>query len=122
MKRVALLLFAVLMVSSCQKETLVRGVYSANTTDGKLCVELLDDHNCVAYFQGEKKEDGTYYISDGKIDLITHASTTVKGQSVTWWFGGNLGKGEITGDSFRIQSERLLGTSKSNVYVIFHKQ
>ena len=124
MKRYLLLLLAavVLIATSCEQETLVQGVYSAQTTDGVLYVELIDGQNCVAYFQGEKKENGTYYISNGQIDLNVHVSTTVRGESVSWWFGGELGRGDIVGDSFTIQSQRLLGTKTTYVYVIFHQQ
>jgi hypothetical protein len=123
MKRLGLLLVATFLVISCQKESLPNGLYCANTVDGTICVELQGKNNCIAYFLGgDKPDEGKYFISDGEIDLITHASITKGGKSVSWWFGGNLGKGIISGSSFTIQAQRLWLTNIERSYITFYKK
>ena len=58
---------------------------------------------CVMYFQGgNEKEDGYYDISEGEIELYAHAETNLSGGTASWWFGGTLGTGTISGDKFTI--------------------
>ena len=46
----------------------------------------------------------------------------VNGRTVSWWFGGSLGKGKIYGDSFTIQSQRMYASDAVEyIDVYFHK-
>ena len=118
MKRLVLLFLVLAFAVSCQKITLSKGVYAANTPEGKLYLELLSGHDCEAYFQPNNKESGSYYISDGEIDLIIHADSGMS----TWWFGGKLGKGQIKGTSFTIQAQRMRTLTPEYLEILFVKQ
>ena len=123
MKRLLFLLSILILGISCQKESLSNGTYTANTVDGTLCIELQDKNKCIAYFQsGDKPDEGTYHISNGEIDLMTHASITVNGKTRSWWFGGDLGKGTISGSSFTIQAQRVWYVDIERLYLTFRKQ
>lgn len=122
MKRLVFLL-SILILVSCQKESLPNGTYTANTVDGTICIELQGKNRCITYFQGgDKPDEGTYHISNGEIDLMTHASITVNGKTRSWWFGGDLGKGTISGSSFSIQAQRVWNVDIERLYITFRKQ
>ena len=122
MKRLVFLL-SILILVSCQKESLPNGTYTANTVDGTICIELQGKNRCITYFQGgDKPDEGTYHISNGEIDLMTHASITVNGKTRSWWFGGDLGKGTISGSSFSIQAQRVWNVDIERLKITFRKQ
>lgn len=113
---------ALLSISSCQKYSLSKGLYYADTKDGMIYLELMSGTDCVMFFQGStEKDDGKYSISRGEITLRANANTKVGGRSVSWWFGGNLGTGIINGDSFKIQALRMYSTDLEYYYVTFYK-
>ena len=123
MKRLLILFTVIFLGLSCQKESLPNGLYSAKTIDGTICIELQGKNKCIAYFQGgEKPDEGTYHISNGEIDLLAHASIKVGGKTRSWWFGGELGKGSISGSSFTIQAQRLWEVDVERLYLTFHKE
>ena len=123
MKRLVFLLSILILGISCQKESLPNGTYTANTVDGTICIELQGKNKCIAYFQGgDKPDEGTYHISNGEIDLMTHASITVNGKTRSWWFGGDLGKGTISGSSFTIQAQRVWNVDIERLSITFRKQ
>lgn len=123
MKRlIAILAIALLSITSCQKSSLSRGLYYADTKDGMICLELMSGTDCVMFFQGSnEKDDGYYSISKGEITLLANAKTKVGGGSVSWWFGGSLGTGIINGDSFKIQAQRMYTADFKYYYVTFYK-
>ena len=123
MKRlIAILAIALLSFTSCQKSILSKGLYYAETKDGMIYLELLSGTDCVMFFQGSsEKNDGYYSISKGEITLMANAKTKVGGRSVSWWFGGSLGTGIISGDSFKIQAQRMYSTELEYYYVSFYK-
>ena len=85
-------------------------------------LELLSGTDCVMFFQGSsEKDDGYYSISKGEITLMANAKTKVGGRSVSWWFRGSLGTGIISGDSFKIQAQRMYSTELEYYYVSFYK-
>lgn len=86
-----------------------------------LYLELQSGEDCVMFFQGGNKENCTYKISKGEIDLLGHASIKIDGRTRSWWFGGNLGKGVISGDSFKIQSQRMFTSDLEYYYLTFYK-
>ena len=123
MKNLIVLLAVAILGISCQKESLSTGLYYANTVDGTICIELQGKNKCITYFQGgDKPDEGTYHISNGEIDLMTHASITVNGKTRSWWFGGDLGKGTISGSSFTIQAQRVWNIDIERLYITFRKQ
>ena len=73
------------------------------------------------FFQGEKREEGSYWISNGEIDLIAHATIKKGFTSDAWWFGGTLGKGLISGDFFTIQAQRTYDKGIEYRYLTFYK-
>lgn len=81
MKKYLILLLTLCFLTSCQKYSLSKGLYFADTPDGMLYLELQSGHDCIMFFQGENKEEGSYWISNGEINLISHA--TVKKGSYT---------------------------------------
>ncbi len=123
MKRLVFLLSILILGISCQKESLPSGTYTANTVDGTICIELQGKNKCVTYFQGgDKPNEGTYHISNGEIDLMTHASITVNGKTRSWWFGGDWGKGTISGSSLTIQAQSVWKVDIERLYLTFRKQ
>lgn len=64
---------------SCQIESLDKGLYTANTKDGTLFLELKGNHECVMFFDGNEKKDCSYWISGDEIDLIASAVMKVSG-------------------------------------------
>lgn len=123
MKRLVFLLSILILGISCHKESLPNGTYTTNTVDGTICIELQGKNKCITYFQGgDKPEEGTYHISNGEIDLMTHASITVNGKTRSWWFGGDLGKGTISGSSFTIQAQRVWNVDIERLSLTFRKQ
>lgn len=123
MKKLIILFAAVILGISCQKESLPKGIYSANTVDGTICIELQGNNKCIAYFQGgDKPDEGTYRITNSEIDIMTHASITVGGKTRTWWFGGDLGKGTIRGSGFTIQAQRVWNVDFERLSISFRKQ
>lgn len=107
---------------SCQKSTLSRGLYFADTKDGMIYLELMSGTDCVMFFQGSnEKDDGYYSISKGEITLIANAKTKADNKSVSWWFGGSLGTGIIYGDSFKIQAQRMYSANLEYYYLTFYK-
>ncbi len=123
MKKLLISLAIVLIsVISCQKSTLSKGLYYADTMDGMIYLELMSGTDCVMFFQGSNdKDDGYYSISKGEITLMANAKTKVGGRSVSWWFGGSLGTGIINGDSFKIQAQRMYSTELEYYYLTFYK-
>jgi hypothetical protein len=123
MKRLVFLLSILILGISCQKESLLNGTYTANTVDGTICIELQGKNKCITYFQGgDKPDEGTYHISNGEIDLMTHASITIAGKTRSWWFGGDLGKGTISGSCFTIQAQRVWNVDIERLNITFRKQ
>lgn len=121
MKKLLLVLSSILLLaSSCQKQ-LSKGLYFADTEDGIIYLELMKGKDCIMFFQGEKEESCTYYISDGQIDLMGHATININGYTNSWWFGGSLGKGIINGDSFKIQAQRMCKPGLEYKYLTFYK-
>lgn len=123
MKRI-LSTIVIILVSlvSCQKSTLSKGLYFADTQDGIIYLELMSGTDCVMFFQGSHdKYEGYYSISKEEITLIANAKTKVNGKSVSWWFGGSLGTGIINGESFKIQAERMYSVNSDYYYLTFYK-
>ena len=123
MKRI-LSTIVIILVSlvSCQKSTLSKGLYFADTQDGIIYLELMSGTDCVMFFQGsDDKYEGYYSISKEEITLIANAKTKVNGKSVSWWFGGSLGTGIINGESFKIQAERMYSVNSDYYYLTFYK-
>ena len=114
-------ILTLLLVTSCQKDTLSKGLYYADTPDGLLYLELMSGHNCVMFFQGGQKSQCSYFISHGEIDLIGDAKIQIGSRTVSWWFGGSMGKGVINGNSFRIQGQRLYRLDPEYRYLTFYK-
>ena len=123
MKRFLIALTALLLAAtSCQRQSLPKGMYIADTKDGVLYLQLMSNHECSMQFAGNKAEDCSYWISGNEIDLIAHAHVDVRGRDVTWWFGGSLGKGTIVGETFTIQSQRLYSSDVVEyIYITFKK-
>ena len=123
MKKIVTTLAIILIaLVSCQKSTLSKGLYFADTKDGIIYLELMSGTDCVMFFQGSnEKDDGYYSISKGEITLMANAKTKVGGRSVSWWFGGSLGTGIINGDSFKIQAQRMYTADLEYYYVTFYK-
>ena len=109
-----------LACTSCTKNNITTGLYFADTKDGLLYIELKSGNDCVLFFQGCDKMEGSYKISGNEIDLIGHASVKVQNITSSWWFGGSLGKGIISDGSFRIQSQRTF-RDPEYYYLTFYK-
>ncbi len=121
MKRLFFVIASLILAISCQKDNLSKGLYFTDTNDGIIYVELLGGNDCLIFFQGQQKDNGYYNITKGEINLMGQAKTTINGRSISWWFGGSLGPGKITGNTFYIQGQRVSGTSIEYKYMTFYK-
>lgn len=123
MKRFLIAITALLLTTaSCQLNSLPKGMYMADTKDGVLYLQLMSNNECSMQFAGNKSKDGSYWLSGNEIDLIANAHIDVRGHDVTWWFGGSLGKGIISGETFTIQSQRLYSIDLVEyIYLTFKK-
>lgn len=114
--------FTLLSLISCQKSTLSKGLYFADTQDGIIYLELNRGTDCVMFFQdSDYKDNGYYRILKNEITLIASAKTKVNGKSVSWWFGGSLGTGIINSDRFIIKAQRMSSAKLEYYYLTFYK-
>ena len=120
MKRFVLIAFLMLLMTGCEKYRAM-GLYSARTPDGTLYLELLEDRDCIMYFEDGKENGGYYSISKGEIDLNCHGVCDDGPYAVSWWFGGTLGHGLISGSSIYIQGVRRELTKMDYQFLTFRK-
>ena len=78
MKRILLIMLAVLCVAGCSKEKMMQGKYTASTTVGTINLELLAGGNCIGGFSGEEEKTGTYEIKGDEIRLSIGGMTKGK--------------------------------------------
>lgn len=62
-----------------------------------------------------------YRFIDGEIEIMGHAKKRVGNSSISWWFGGLLGRGKINGNTFYIQGQRMASINLEYHYLTFYK-
>ena len=71
MKKILLIIAAILCLSACTKEPVLQGVYSCTMSEGTLNVELLANEKCILYFNGGKESTGFWHTYENdEISII----------------------------------------------------
>ena len=115
---IILSILPLLVFTSCKKETLPLGKYSAETRDGVLYLTLLDGKivnngkkdikNCIFQFEDGEEVQGGYYISKGTIHLFGMNIYPLRmNDKIRWVFDYNDSYGKMHNGSFSVNASRV---------------
>lgn len=96
------ILLACLILSSCQKEGLSRGLYYADTEDGVAYLELKSRHDCSMWFNPDNQNDGYWAVQDGGLILIISANIKVGQYTHAWFCSSDPSETPVLEDQFYI--------------------
>jgi len=95
------ILLACLILSSCQKEGLSRGLYYADTEDGVAYLELKSRHDCSMWFNPDNKNDnGFWAVQDGGINLTASAEIKIGRYTHYWYCSSDPNDSPVFDDAF----------------------
>lgn len=96
----------VLLLTSCKKESLSFGKYAAETRDGVLTVDLVNENDCIFQFEGGEAANGGYYIKNQTIHFWCNIIYPSTNHRIWWWFEYNNTYGKINHGSFCVRAIR----------------
>ena len=84
------------------------GKYAAETRDGVLTLELVNEDDCIFQFEGGEAVKGSYYIKNNRIYIWGGTIYPIATNShIRWEFLHNNNYGIIKNGSFRVRATRI---------------
>lgn len=73
MRKLAVVIIAMLCLAGCTKERTMQGKYSCTLVGETLYVELLTGGGCKMYFNGGRESQGSFLVDGDEITVICYA-------------------------------------------------